>query len=213
MAEDNVRSAIEALLFVSEKPLLIEQIKKALSLDAAAIINAIKDLKSEYEQSNRGIRLYEVAGGYRLISAPEFAPFLRKLYKSSGTDKLSKQALETLAIIAYKQPVTRVEIEALRRVNVDGVMKSLVDKNLIRIVGRKKAPGSPFVFGTNRQFLEYFGLKSLEELPKLQDLKANLPTDESLLKNDTEVLVNNSAQEVKPQKEVITHEQPKETAQ
>lgn len=178
MPEDNVKSAIEALLFVSEKPLLIEQIKKALNLDIAQIRQTLEALKSDYQQSNRGIRLYEVAGGYRLISAPEFAPFLRKLYKNSGTDKLSKQALETLAIIAYKQPVTRMEIEALRRVNANGVIKSLLDKNLIRIAGRKKAPGSPFVFGTTRQFLEYFGLKSLEELPKLENLKNSLPAED-----------------------------------
>jgi len=96
-------------------------------------------------------------------------PFLKKFYKDRSVDKLSKPALESLAIIAYKQPLTKSEIESLRNVNVDGVMKSLLEKNLIRISGRKKVPGRPFVFGTTRQFLEHFGLKSLEDLPKFED--------------------------------------------
>jgi segregation and condensation protein B len=105
-----------------------------------------------------------------MITASNFAPFLKKLFKDRHADRLSKQALETLAIIAYKQPLTRTEIELLRNVNVDGVMKSLLDKNLIRIAGRKKTPGRPIVYGTTRQFLEHFGLKSLEDLPKIEEL-------------------------------------------
>ena len=104
-----------------------------------------------------------------MISAPDYAPFLKKLYKERKVEKLSKPALETLAIIAYKQPVTKMEIELLRNVNVDGVIKSLADKDLIRIAGRKKAPGRPHVYGTTRQFLEYFALKSLDDLPKMED--------------------------------------------
>lgn len=173
MAQDNIKSAIEALLFASEKPLLVEQIKKVLdNLDIGEIRKVLEELKNEYEQSNRGIRLVEIAGGFQLITATNFAPFLKKLYKERLADKLSKPALETLAIIAYKQPVTKGEIESLRSVNIDGVMKSLLDKNLIRIVGRKKAPGRPFVFGTTRQFMEHFGLKSLEDLPKKEEFEA-----------------------------------------
>jgi segregation and condensation protein B len=104
-----------------------------------------------------------------MITSPNFAPFLKKFFKGRNTEKLSKPALETLAIIAYKQPITKLEIESLRNVNIDGVIKSLLDKNIIRIAGRKKAPGRPYVYGTNRQFLEYFGLKSLDELPKMEE--------------------------------------------
>ena len=107
-----------------------------------------------------------------MITAPDFAPFLKKLFKDRNTEKLSKPSLETLAIIAYKQPLTRGEIELLRNVNVDGVMKSLLDKSLIRICGRKKAPGNPYVYGTTRQFLEHFGLKSLQDLPKIEDFSS-----------------------------------------
>ena len=170
MPQDNASSVIEALLFASDKPLPIEQIRNVLdNLEGTEIRKAIEELKAEYERANRGMRINEVAGGFQMATAANFAPFLKKLYKERRTERLSKPALETLAIIAYKQPVTRLQIESLRNVNVDGVMKNLLDKNLIRIAGRKKAPGSPYVFGTTRQFLEYFGLKSLEGLPKIEE--------------------------------------------
>ena len=168
MSENNTKSAIEALLFISERPLLIDQIKKIFShLSTEQLRDILKELESEYEAAHRGIRLFEVAGGFQMIAAPEFAAFLRKLQKDQRSDRLSKPALETLAIIAYKQPITKREIESLRNVTIDGVMKNLHDKDLIRIAGRKQAPGRPKVYGTTRQFLEYFGLNSLEELPKI----------------------------------------------
>lgn len=170
MEENNLKSAIEALIFASEKPVTIEQIKKALGgLDAAGVNKVIEELKNEYDSLNRGIRIIEVAGGFQMITRPIFAHFLKKLFKNRNSERLSKPALESLAIIAYKQPLTKAEIESLRNVNVDGVMKSLIDKNLIRICGRKKLPGRPFVFGTTREFLEHFGLKSLQELPKMEE--------------------------------------------
>ncbi|MDD5431808.1 MAG: SMC-Scp complex subunit ScpB [Candidatus Omnitrophica bacterium] len=170
MEENNIKSAIEALLFACEKPLLLEQIKKALDgIDVSVIRKAIEDLKTEYKDSNRGMAIIEVAGGYQMISSLNFAPFLKKLFKERHTERLSKPALETLAIIAYKQPITRIEIESLRGVNIDGVMSSLVEKDLIKIAGRKKAPGSPYVYGTTKKFLEHFGLMSLNDLPKMED--------------------------------------------
>jgi len=170
MSEDNVKSVIEALLFASEKPLTIEQARSALdNLDAVSVRKYLEELKVEYEQSNRGIRLTEIAGGFQMIAAPNAAVFLKKLFKQRRAERLSKPALETLAIVAYKQPVTKLEIESLRNVNVDGVMGNLLDKDMVRISGRKKAPGRPFVFGTTREFLEYFGLRSLEELPKIEE--------------------------------------------
>lgn len=168
--DTNIKAVIEGLLFVSEKPLALEQIKNVLEhLDTSEIRKAIEEMKADYENSLRGIRILEIAGGFQMVTQPELSPFLKKLYKSRLTEKLSRQALETLAIIAYKQPVTRIEIESLRNVTIDGVIKSLSEKNLIRIAGRKKAPGRPHVFGTTRQFLEYFGLKSLDELPKIEN--------------------------------------------
>jgi segregation and condensation protein B len=173
MEENNLKSAVEALIFASDKPVTIEQMKKVLDIpDAPAVRKIIEELKAEYESGNRGVRIIEIAGGFQMIASTNFAPFLKKLYKSRFTEKLSKPALESLAIIAYKQPLTKAEIESLRNVNVDGVMKSLLEKEMIRICGRKKIPGRPFVFGTTRQFLEHFGLKSLEDLPKMDDFTA-----------------------------------------
>lgn len=170
MSQDNTKAVIEALIFSSERSLAIEQIKKVLdNLEPTDIRRLIEELKAEYENANRGIRIIEIAGGFQMITSPDFATFLKKLYKQRRPEHLSKPALETLAIIAYKQPVTKLEIESLRSVNIDGVVGNLLDKGLIRIAGRKKAPGRPYVFGTSRQFLEFFGLKSLEELPKIED--------------------------------------------
>ncbi len=169
----NVKAVIEAMLFSSEKPLAIEQMRKVLdNLNPAEIRSIIDEAQKEYEQSNRGIRIIEIAGGFQMITPPELATFLKKLYKEKKQEKLSRPALETLAIIAYKQPVTKTEIESLRNVNVDGVMGSLLEKELIRISGRKKIPGRPYVFGTTRQFLECFGLKSLEDLPRKEEFVA-----------------------------------------
>ena len=171
--EDNRRAVIEALLLASERPLALEKIRAVLdNLPAQEVLGIIQKLTEEYEENKRGIRIVEIAGGFQMITAPDFAPFLKKLFKDRNTEKLSKPSLETLAIIAYKQPLTRGEIELLRNVNVDGVMKNLLDKNLVRICGRKKAPGNPYVYGTTRQFLEHFGLKSLQDLPKIEDFSS-----------------------------------------
>ena len=171
MSENNLKYAIEAMLFASDKPLSAELMRPALdNLASSEIRKLIEELQGEYEQSNRGMRVAEIAGGFMMVTATGFAPILKKLFKDRHTERLSKQGLETLAIIAYKQPLTRTEIELLRNVNVDGVMKSLLDKNQIRISGRKKTPGRPLVYGTTRQFLEHFGLKSIADLPSILEL-------------------------------------------
>jgi len=170
MEDNNLKSAIEALIFASEKPITLEQIKNVLGgPDGASINKIIAELKTDYQTQNRGLRVVEIAGGFQMTTCSNFAPFLKKLFKNRYSDKLSKPALESLAIIAYKQPLTKSEIASLRNVNVDGVIKSLIDKSLIRICGRKKIPGRPYVFGTTREFLEHFGLKSLQDLPKMED--------------------------------------------
>lgn len=179
MAQDNIKTVVEALLFASEKPVTIEQIKGVLdNLDAALIRKNIEELNSEYEIQNHGMRILEIAGGFRMITPPALAPFLRKFYKERRSERLSKPALETLAIIAYKQPLTKLEIELLRNVNVDGVITNLLEKSLIRITGRKNAAGRPFVFGTTKAFLEHFGLKSLDDLPKLDEFSKLEPVVE-----------------------------------
>ena len=170
MEENNLKSAVEALIFASEKPITVEQLKKVLGdLDSASVNKIVKELQDEYQVQNKGLRIVEIAGGFQMITSSVFAPFLKKLFKNRYSDRLSKPALESLAIIAYKQPLTRSEIESLRNVNVDGMVSGLLEKGLVRTAGRKKAPGRPHLFATSRQFLEYFGLKSLDELPKIDN--------------------------------------------
>jgi len=179
MVQNNLRGAIEAMLFSSDRPLTLEQFKKALdNLETTQIRKELESLSSDLEASGRGIRIVEVAGGFQMITASTFAPFLKKLYQQRRVEKLSKPALETLAMIAYKQPVTKTQVESLRGVNVDGVIKSLTDKGLVRIAGRRKVPGRPYIYSTTRTFLEYFGLKSLEELPKIENFQAPPNTGE-----------------------------------
>jgi segregation and condensation protein B len=197
--EDNIQAVIESLLFAYEKPLTIEQIRKVLdNLDAGQIRRSLETLIAEYDASNRGMRIIEVAGGYKMISAPHFAGFLRKLFKGpQNTEKLSGPSMETLAIIAYKQPISKLEIESLRKVNADGVVSTLTEKNLIRVTGRKDAPGRPKVYGTTREFLEYFGLKSLEELPKLDHFPISPDKQREILEKfaeKKEVITNDDSQ-------------------
>ena len=163
------KQIIEALLFVSEKPVTIEDLRIALDgPDDESMLKAIEELKNDYQSSGRSFTVGELAGGYQIITNPEFAPWINKLFKREET-RLSGPSLETLAIIAYKQPLTRGEIEKIRGVSVEGVLKTLLDKNLIKIRGRKDAPGRPIAYGTTEEFLKRFGLKGLEHLPKLRD--------------------------------------------
>jgi len=169
MAEGMIKKVIEALLFVSEKPLTLEDFRQALDgMDDDSIKNALKELSEDYVKQDRSFNVAELAGGYQIITNPEFAPWISKLFKRDDV-RLSLPSLETLAIIAYKQPLTRAEIEKIRGVNVDGVIKTLIDKSLIKIRGRRDAPGRPITYGTTDEFLKRFGLKGIEHLPKLRD--------------------------------------------
>jgi segregation and condensation protein B len=183
-----IKSIIESLLFVSEKPLMLEQIKDVLEgVDIASIRQLIAELKSDYQAKACGMDIVEVAGGFQMCTSSSSAPYLKKFYKIKHAEKLTMPTLETLAIVAYKQPVTRIEIESIRGVNVDGVIKSLTDKGMIRIAGRRDSPGRPFVYGTTRLFLEYFGLKSLDELPKIEEfVKAAAKAQEEKTEEKTE---------------------------
>lgn len=170
MEKEQIKSIIEALLFVSDKPLFVHEIRNAIEdVDPHQIREIISELGKDYEISQRALRIVELAGGFQMVTDPVFAPWLKKFYKASGSERLSGPGLETLAIIAYKQPVTKPEIEAIRGVNIDGVLKTLVEKNLVRILGRRETVGRPIIYGTTQEFLQYFGLNALEELPKLED--------------------------------------------
>ena len=165
----STKNIIEALLIVSEGGLSVEDLKKAITgTDEKDIVNAINVLREEYSSSGRAFNIAEIAGRYRIVSKPEYMPWIGNLYQKE-IERLTGPSLETLAIIAYKQPVTRSEVENVRGVNVGGVIKALLDKGLIRIKGRKDVIGRPLIYETTELFLEIFGLNSLEDLPALKE--------------------------------------------
>jgi segregation and condensation protein B len=180
----NYKSAIEALLFVSEKPVVLDQLKEVFpELKPSQIHELIKDIQEQYINRQAGMVVVEIAGGFQMLSNSQAAPYIREFYKTKTKEKLSRPALESLAIIAYKQPVGRAEVEIIRGVNSDGTIAHLLNKGLIKITGRKEVPGRPFLYGSTKEFLEYFGLKSLEDLPKIEEfnqLGVDMPRAESL---------------------------------
>ncbi len=164
-------NVLEALLFSSETPLSAAKIREIVpALTTREIATAVQWLNETYRSSARSFEIREIAGGYQIFTLPEYAVYVERLHQSKQKSRLSQKALETLAIIAYKQPITKHEVEEIRGVNVDGVVKTLLSRNLITISGRAKAPGNPFLYITTKKFLEYFGLRSLEDLPKLKEI-------------------------------------------
>jgi segregation and condensation protein B len=160
---------VEALLFASDSPLEPERIREVLDLaDADEARALVESLRTRYEAEARPLAIVEVAGGYRLVTRPELAPWLVRLARSRTRQRLSRPALETLAIVAYRQPVSRPEVDAIRGVNSEGVLDSLLERRLIRIAGRKDAPGRPFLYETTREFLVAFGLRDLDDLPRVE---------------------------------------------
>lgn len=173
----SLKLIIEALLFSSDKPLTIREIHSCLpDTKPAEIKSALEVLKYEFEGLGRSFRLKEVADGYQFRSRSEYGSYILKMFQAAP-DRLSKAALETLAIIAYKQPILRHEIERLRGVDVGGILRTLMEKDLIKIMGRKDLPGRPLIYGTTKKFLEVFDLKDISDLPKLKEIKA-LGSDE-----------------------------------
>ena len=196
MAKDNLHRILEALLFASEIPLTPDRLKEALEGPGVKEIRAaLNKLNQFYDSSGSAIKVIELAGGYQLLSRTEYAPVIQKLFRSKSSPRLTQRALETLAIVAYKQPLTKMEMEAIRGVNVDGVVKTLLERNLVKIEGRQKAPGNPLLYGTTRFFLQYFGLHSLSDLPKLKEIDELLKDDEKFLESLDQV----SLQQIAPE--------------
>lgn len=171
MDRNEAKSIIEALLFVSDKPVSIDTLKDVLgSIEPTEVRAIMEELNGEYASSGRSFSIKEIAGGFQMLTDPVYSKWISELYKRPA-DKLRGPALETLAIIAYRQPLTRSEIEIIRGVNVDGVLHTLEERGLIRTRGRVDGPGRPILYGTTTEFLQHFGLKSLDELPKLKEFK------------------------------------------
>ncbi|MBI5124547.1 MAG: SMC-Scp complex subunit ScpB [Candidatus Omnitrophica bacterium] len=171
MDKDQAKRIIEALLFVSDKPVSAVVLKEVLKdIETTDIRTLAEELNNEYASSGRSFSIRQIAGGFQMLTDPVYSRWISTLYKKPA-DKLTGPSLETLAIIAYKQPLTRGEIEAIRGVNVDGVLATLEARDLIRSRGRLDAPGRPILYGTTNEFLQHFGLKSIEELPKLKEFQ------------------------------------------
>jgi len=186
--EKSLKQIVEAIIFASEKPISAAEIVAALRGAAEAakenpeitalanarendVVDTVDALSAEYADSARSFVIRETAAGWQLVTSASFGPWLRQLYPESKPARMSAPALETLAIIAYRQPVTRTDIEAVRGVSVDGVMQTLLDRNLVRIAGRADIPGRPLLYETTHFFMEHFGLRGLDELPNAGELR------------------------------------------
>lgn len=173
---------LEALLFMAADPLPMNRIVTLVgAVSKQHVQEALMRLKDEYAREGRGLDLVEIAGGYRLVTKPDYAPWIKRLEKIKAPAKLSRSALESLAIIAYKQPIVRAEIEQIRGVETSGVLRTLLERKLVRIVGRKEEPGRPILYGTTKFFLEHFGLRDLSQLPPLRELKELGESEQVLL--------------------------------
>ncbi|MBU0528835.1 SMC-Scp complex subunit ScpB [bacterium] len=183
MYQKEINQIVEALLFASPEPLTQTQINSIFEFDMVEqeLINLekiIEDLNHLYNNNDNAFTIVKVAGGYQIVSRSEYEVFIRRLLKKSGRLALTNASLETLAIVAYRQPVNRFEIESIRGVDSSRVLKTLLSKNLIKIKGRDLGPGRPLLYNTTEKYLEYFGLSNLSEMPKLSEL-ADLEKSES----------------------------------
>jgi len=166
-----IKEIVESILFVADTPLSLDRLANILEeFERDDIRTAIETIITDCNSLQRGIELVQVAGGYQFRSRPEFADYIRRLKKAKPA-RFSSSALETLAIVAYRQPVTRAEVEYLRGVDSGGILKSLLDKKLVRIIGKKDIPGKPLIYGTTREFMETFNLKDLASLPTLREIE------------------------------------------
>ncbi len=205
---------VEGVLFASDAPLKAEEIARAdESLDEDRVQEAIQDLRTLYDESERAFQLVELGEGYQILTRSEFAPYLERFDTVPRPSRLSGPALETLAIIAYRQPIGRIEIEYIRGVQAAGVIRTLQDRDLIEVVGRAEGLGRPLLYGTTRRFLEHFGFASLDDLPRTEELPILLrdqaPLEELLEKQAEELEAESS--EAAPSEAAPEEAAPEET--
>lgn len=197
LEERELKAILESLLFVSAEPISLERLMVALgTVSKSELKQALQSLREDFDREGRGLQMVELAGGYQMVTRTEHAPWIKRLAKTKASPKLSRSAMESMAIIAYKQPIVRSEIEQIRGVEVSGVLRTLLERKLIRMVGRKDVPGRPIMYGTTKLFLQQFGLSDLSQLPPLREFKelgeaeqAMLPVAEGLQIGDHETVV------------------------
>ena len=194
--EQEAKHVVEAILFTASKPITVSELKRVLPHFTPSKIEAlVRELQEEYRCEGRSFGIQEIAGGFECSTDPKYAPWVLKLELQRKAKQATQSALETLAILAYKQPVTRAEIEDLRGVDVSGVLATLLDRSLIKIAGRKEIPGRPFLYGTTEKFLQHFGLKSLQDLPNISAIRSlveNSVKREELLRSEKIVTTEES---------------------
>ncbi len=170
---------VEALIFAADEPLSTRHLVELIpELEAEQLSEVLARLDEQLEEHSRGIRLEEVAGGWRFTTRPEHGPFLERLFRGRRTQRLTQAALETVAVVLYRQPTTKAEIEAIRGVSVDGPLRTLLDRNLIKVSGRAEGPGRPLLYATTRELLKHLGLRDLRDLPQLDELEGVLAGSE-----------------------------------
>ncbi len=190
MENDEIKGVIENILFVSDTPVTLESFTQLFdgTITSGEITDALEELKSDYE--SRSLAITEVAEGFRIETRPDYAIWVTRFFKMERGQKLGRAALEALAIAAYRQPITKAEVDDIRGVDSGGAMRGLVDKNLIKSMGRRKTPGKPMMYGTTKRFLEYFGLAKLSDLPTMDEFEKEMAsafpedTQESMVFND-----------------------------
>ena len=180
MQKSEIKNIIEALLFAARDPLTQLQVNNVFEPDTPNLKEIVDQLNKQYSKNENAFTINKVAGGFQIVSKKEYEYFINKLFKKSGRLKLSLAAMDSLAIIAYKQPISRYEIEAIRGVDSSGVLKTLLNHELIKIKGRDVGPGRPLLYKTTSKFLEYFGLNRISDMPKLKEISELIDADPSL---------------------------------
>lgn len=171
-SQQELRPVVEALLFATDQPLTLKRLTEIVGAEKGRVLEIIEELRKEYDATGKAFQIEEIAGGFLLLSRPEYHQWVARLERKAREAKLSPAAMETLSIIAYKQPILRSTIEAIRGVESSQMLRSLIEKGLVKIVGRDETLGRPLLYGTTKKFLEYFGLRSLRDLPRTQELSS-----------------------------------------
>ncbi|HEV8540323.1 MAG TPA: SMC-Scp complex subunit ScpB [Nitrospiraceae bacterium] len=185
-----LKAILETLLFVSHDPVTVDRLAAVLEgVPKAEIKQTLRRLQQDFEATGRGLQIVEVAGGFQIVTRADYGPWIKRFEKSKPAPKLTRSALETLAIIAYKQPLVRTEIEQIRGVETSGVLRTLLERKLVRMVGRKDMPGRPILYGTTKNFLQHFGLRDLSQLPPLREFKELTEAEQAQLPVGEEALV------------------------
>ena len=214
MELEQLKKVLESLLFVSEAPLSVKR-ATALVKDGKAdeVLKALTVLQEEINQMDRSFQAIQIAEGFQLVTRPEYHRWAKELYKIISKTRLSKASMEALAIIAYKQPVTRAEVEAIRGVDVTNMIQSLLEKKMVRILGSAETPGRPLLYGTTHEFLIHFGLKDLNDLPRvseIQELAGDRPSPEFLKEMEGELRRRETKLGLAPSADVVAGEAPPE---